>query len=357
MRPWMTATERCGSHLAVSRSQLSFSEAGQTTTAGIGVVGLERRQRLDRLAQALLVGQEGAPGAQRVAHARPLEGRELAAEHGGGLGDRLAARRARGADLAQRLVVLGAQLVERLLSAEPSTATSCRARKASSGSTTHGSMRQRVARPVGARAARRRRRRRRGPRAPRGAGRSRRRVSLTASRAGGGSSPRSSDGDDSGARRRPCARRRELGQRLGARRGERRQQRAVLALDGALQQRLGDGARARAQDPPAAAVVARGRHAADPARARWPPARRRPARWWSARGSARAPRRRGPRPSRRPAPTTRACPSRSAAAGWCARRRRSAGRRGRRARRSPCRSRPAQLDVGAFLDELHPPSR
>ena len=114
MRPWMTATERCGSHLAVSRSQLSFSEAGQTTTAGIGVVGLERRQRLDGLAQALLVGQEGAPRAQRVAHARPLEGRELAAEHGGGLGDRLAGRRARGADLAQRLVVLGAQLVERL---------------------------------------------------------------------------------------------------------------------------------------------------------------------------------------------------------------------------------------------------
>ena len=126
----------------------------------------------------------------------------------------------------------------------------------------------------------------------------------------------------------------EIGQRLGAGGRQRRQQRAVLALDRALQQRLGHGARARAQDPPAAAVVARGRHDARPSGARWPPARRRPARWWSARGSGRAPRRRGPRPSRRRAPTTRACPSRSAAAGCSARRRRCAGRRGRRGRRS-----------------------
>ena len=33
-RPSTTATERCGSQCAVSRSQLSFSDAGQTTTAG-----------------------------------------------------------------------------------------------------------------------------------------------------------------------------------------------------------------------------------------------------------------------------------------------------------------------------------
>ena len=57
----------------------------------------------------------------------------------------------------------------------------------------------------------------------------------------------------------------QLGQRLGAAAGQRRQQGAVLALDGALEQRLGHRPRARAQDPPAAAVVARGRHAPDPA--------------------------------------------------------------------------------------------
>ena len=33
-RPVTTATDRCGSHRSVSRRQFSFSEAGQTTTAG-----------------------------------------------------------------------------------------------------------------------------------------------------------------------------------------------------------------------------------------------------------------------------------------------------------------------------------
>ena len=66
-----------------------------------GVVGLERGERLDGLAEALLVGDEGAPRLEHVAHAGPLKRRELAAEHRGDGGDRLAADRARLADRLQ----------------------------------------------------------------------------------------------------------------------------------------------------------------------------------------------------------------------------------------------------------------
>ena len=47
---------------------------------GERVVLLDRRERLHRLAEPLLVGDEGAPAAQRVAHARALERVQLAAE-------------------------------------------------------------------------------------------------------------------------------------------------------------------------------------------------------------------------------------------------------------------------------------
>ena len=187
----MTATERCGSHLAVSRSQLSFSEAGQTTTAGIGVVGLERRQRLDRLAEALLVGQEGAPRAQRVADARPLEGRSsppsTAAVSAIGSPSSRARRGSRSAPRRTRRAA-------RRASPSPSRRWRRRAgpgrrrapRRPTGRSAARGRGRRRPA-------ARRRRRRRRGPRARRGAGRSRRPSRSRARRAGGGSSPRSSD--------------------------------------------------------------------------------------------------------------------------------------------------------------------
>ena len=46
----------------------------------IGVVGLERRERLDGLAEPLLVGDECPPRIQRVADPSPLERRKLAAE-------------------------------------------------------------------------------------------------------------------------------------------------------------------------------------------------------------------------------------------------------------------------------------
>ena len=259
----MTATERCGSQLAGLALPVELQRGRADDDGGIGVVGLERRQRLDRLAQALLVGQEGAPGAQRVAHARPLEGRELAAEHGGGLGDRLAGRRARGADLAQRLVVLLAQLLEGLLG------------RAVDGDVVQGQEGverlddprvdgQRVARPDGAR------------QRVEGAGD----VGVPEDvEAQEGPVDRLADGQPRGRRILAALERgddaargavharaaAQIGQRLGARLGQRRQQGAVLALDGALEQRLGHRARAGAQDPPAASVVARGRHDADPA--------------------------------------------------------------------------------------------
>ncbi len=49
---------------------------------GVGVVGLERGERLDRLAEPLLIGEEGAALGEQVAHACALEGLELALEGG-----------------------------------------------------------------------------------------------------------------------------------------------------------------------------------------------------------------------------------------------------------------------------------
>ena len=79
-----------------------------------GVVGLERGQRLHRLAEALLVGQEAAAGVERVADAGPLERLQRAAELRGDLGQRLALGGARPADLVGGLGVLGAQVLEGL---------------------------------------------------------------------------------------------------------------------------------------------------------------------------------------------------------------------------------------------------
>ena len=80
MRPSSTATVRLGSQCSASRSQTSFMLAGQTTTVGKRVVRLDRRERLHGLAEPLLVGDEGAPPRERVAHAGALEGVQLAAE-------------------------------------------------------------------------------------------------------------------------------------------------------------------------------------------------------------------------------------------------------------------------------------
>ena len=106
--PETTATERCGSQCCVSRCQLSFSEPGRSTTAGIRVVLLERRERLDGLAEALLVGQERPPRAQHVRHAGALERAQLAAEHRLGR-ERRSIMGARAAHADDRRVVLGPQ--------------------------------------------------------------------------------------------------------------------------------------------------------------------------------------------------------------------------------------------------------
>ena len=72
------------------------------------LVRLECRERLNRLAETLLVGDERAPSLERVAHARALEGVELATERETlelgvlGVGER---------DDLLRALVLGRQLV------------------------------------------------------------------------------------------------------------------------------------------------------------------------------------------------------------------------------------------------------
>ena len=151
-----------------------------------GAVGLERRERLDGLAQTLLVGEKAAPRVQRVAHGGPLKRRELAAEHRRDLVDRLGADRARAADRGDRRCVLLAQRVEheRAGAVDARRRTSRRTRRAARRSTGRsaacGCARRR-------RAACRTRRRRRCPRARRaGCARRRRCAPRSAAPAGEG---------------------------------------------------------------------------------------------------------------------------------------------------------------------------
>ena len=135
-RPSTTATLRCGSQCAASRCPVELQRRRADDDRRVGVVGLERGERLDGLAEPLLVGEERAARVEHVAHAGPLERLELAAEHGGDL--RRSARRsvARERRIAVAgLAVLGAQRARAPAPRAPSTSTSCSARKASSGST------------------------------------------------------------------------------------------------------------------------------------------------------------------------------------------------------------------------------
>ena len=75
----------------------------------VGAVRLQGGQRLDGLAQSLLVGQERSAGLQRVAHRGPLKRRGLAAEDGRGLGERLGLGGARAPDRISGVAVLGQQ--------------------------------------------------------------------------------------------------------------------------------------------------------------------------------------------------------------------------------------------------------
>ena len=240
--------------------------------------------------------------------------------------------------------------------AEPSTATSCRARKASSGSTIHGSMGSEWPGPTAPGSA---------SKAPATSGSHRtsrrRKVPSTVSLDG---QPRGrrilaalERGDDAARGAVHARAAAQIGQRLGARLGQRRQQGAVLALDGALEQRLGHRAGAGAQDPPAASVVARGRHDADPA----PLDGGQPGVDLGAGGQLReAIEHLGdvdPRPvvDGRP-PLARVpveAPLRDAPHGGDDLRVVGEGEDNDR----PAVGATPQLDVGAFLDELHPPSR
>ena len=84
----------------------------------VGAVGLQRGQRLDRLAEPLLVGQERPPRLQRVGDARALERPQLAAERGLDL-QRRPVVRPRAADVDDRAVVLRPQAVEHVGGVRP----------------------------------------------------------------------------------------------------------------------------------------------------------------------------------------------------------------------------------------------
>ena len=133
--------ERCGSQLRGLALPVELQRRGADDDRREGAVGLERRERLDRLAEPLLVGEEASARVERVAHARPLERLQLAAEHGRDLGDRLAPR-----SRARRRIAPAASACSARSSAEhrprrrASTSTPCSARNASSCSTSHGSI-------------------------------------------------------------------------------------------------------------------------------------------------------------------------------------------------------------------------
>ncbi len=104
----------------------------------IRAVGLERRERLDRLAEALLVGEERAALGEQIAHPGALERLQLAAEPG-----HLERRLGRGRQRheAGRARVLLAHLLQQRSSASGATQIRCAARKPSSSGTQKGSAR------------------------------------------------------------------------------------------------------------------------------------------------------------------------------------------------------------------------
>ena len=73
-------------HGAIGQPMLRFALPGELHARGAdhsgreGVVGLEGGERLNGLAEALLIGDEGAPALERITHSRTLERMELAAE-------------------------------------------------------------------------------------------------------------------------------------------------------------------------------------------------------------------------------------------------------------------------------------
>ena len=279
-RPSTTATVAVRQPARAPRAPVELQRRRADDDRRVGVVGLERGERLDGLAQALLVGEERAPRVEHVADAGPLERLQLAAEARGDLGDRLALGRARAADGAGASSCSARSALEHRRGARASTSTPCSARKRVERARRARGRAAACGRVVGARAARSNASpivgshstssRSASPSTPRReveprGRRPRRRARATARSASAAASSRADA---------------LLAQRRGAVGGQRREQprpsRSTDAL--AAAPRAASPARV-SQHQPAAPVVARGAHAPDPALRRRRAARRRPRRW------------------------------------------------------------------------------
>ncbi len=97
---------------------VELQRGGADDDRRVGVVGLQRGERLDRLAEALLVGEEGAAGIEHVADAGPLERLQLAAQSRGRRLQRRRLGRARASDLRGGARVLLAQPAQGALGRE-----------------------------------------------------------------------------------------------------------------------------------------------------------------------------------------------------------------------------------------------
>ena len=78
--PTTTCSVRCGSQCSISRCQLSFSDAGQTTTAGNASSSSSNASASTVLPRPCSSAMNSRRDSQRVPHARALERPQLAAE-------------------------------------------------------------------------------------------------------------------------------------------------------------------------------------------------------------------------------------------------------------------------------------
>ena len=103
--PDTTVTERCGSQCSTSRRQLSFSEAGQTTTAGYASSASSAASACTVLPRPCSSARNSAARLEHVGDAGALE-RASSPPSAGLDGERRRVVRARAADVLDRLVVL-----------------------------------------------------------------------------------------------------------------------------------------------------------------------------------------------------------------------------------------------------------
>ena len=259
MRPSTTATARCGSHFARLALPVELQRRRADDDRREGAVGLERRERLDGLAEALLVGEERAPRVAARSARRPTEtarARRRARAATSAIGSPL--DRARAAD--RRDAPRRARRAARssVSAPAPSTATPCTREERVERLDDPRVDRQRAAaRP----------RRRAACRTPRPIVGVPQHVEAQAlaverrcaavSRAGGGSSPGQQRLDAAAARRRPGARRPRSASASAPARVSGASSTPVARRPSPSSSASGGVAGARRQHPPAAAVVAR----------------------------------------------------------------------------------------------------